>query len=31
MYLKVGTYLDFVYGDRKFLLRHLMELSYQYI
>lgn len=26
MYLKVGAYLDFVYGDGKFLLHHLMEL-----
>lgn len=31
MYLKVGAYLEFVYGDGKFLLRHLMELYYQYI
>lgn len=31
MYLKVGAYLDFVYGDGKFLLHYLMELSYQYI
>lgn len=31
MYLKVGVYLDFVYGDGKFFLYYLMELFYQYI